>query len=316
MPAPISVWGAEKSARRPCFTRTGRSPTLCSLDARVGVPVIGVLVAIALAGSPVEGAAPPKPVAGGSIASLFSADDYPPGSANRGEQGNVQVVIHVDDKGAVSSCEIKTSSGYPELDTQTCNIIALRARFEPARNSNGEPVAGEIIKTVDWRLADSAMPNTAWSMRMTFLMDKDGKATSCLIQGQGMHLPPASPTPCPAGALNHPPSEWFPDLPANVTRFTLETAFAPGDEATPATLAPGDSVIDRSVASLTISADGRVESCQPVTSAGAGHNADLCRAPQGQRIEPRKDPDGKPVSFEATLAVTASVRVGGGAPHR
>ena len=239
MPAPISVWGAENLRAGLALPEPVGVPRLCSLDARVGVPVIGMLVALALAGSPVEGAAPPKPVAGGSIASLFSADDYPAGSANRGEQGNVQVLIHVDDKGAVSSCEIKTSSGYPELDTQTCNIIALRARFEPARNGNGEPIAGEIIKTVDWRLADLAMPNTAWSMRMTFLMDKDGKATSCLIQGQGMHLPQASPTPCPAGALNYRPSEWFPDLPANVTRFTLETAFAPGDEATPATLAPG-----------------------------------------------------------------------------
>jgi len=279
---------------------------------RVGVPVIGMFMALALAGSPVEGPALPKPVAGGSIASLFSADDYPAGSANRGEQGNVQVVIHVDDKGAVSSCEIKTSSGYPELDTQTCNIIALRAKFEPARNGNGDPIPGEIIKTVDWRLADSAMPNTPWSMRITFVMDKDGKATSCLISGQGVHLPKASPAPCPAGALNHPPSEWFPDLPAHVTRFTMETAFAPGNEATPATLAPGDSIVDRSVATLTIGADGRVESCQPVTSAGSGHNADLCRAPQAQRVEPRKGADGKPVPFEATLAVTASVQVGGG----
>lgn len=271
-----------------------------------------MLFAMALAGSPVEGAAPPKPVAGASVASLFSADDYPAGAADRDEQGNVQVVIHVDDKGAVSSCEIKTSSGYPELDTQTCNIIAVRAKFEPARDANGQPVAGEITKTVGWRLADSSMPNTPWATRITFVMDKDGKAMSCIMQGQGVQAPSITPAACPAGALDHPPSEWFPGLPANVTRFTMETTFAPGDEATPPTLAAGDSVIDRSVAKLVINADGHVGSCTPVTSAGTGHNADLCHAPQTQRIEARKGADGKPVPFDATMAVTVSVQIGGG----
>jgi protein TonB len=273
--------------------------------------VIEIFIAMALAAGPVEGASPPEPVAGASVASLFSADDYPAGAAARGEQGNVQVVIHVDDKGAVSSCEIKTSSGYPELDTQTCNIIARRAKFEPARNSNGEPVASEITKTIDWRLASgpSFMPSDPWGTSMILTLGPDKQPQGCRMEQRGF-VRGTAPARCPPGMDAEVAAVAVRGIPNGTARMIVSTDFALGPAA-PFKLGPGDVLMERSVAEISVDDTGHQTACRMIVADGPLLPADdICGQSSPIPYKARTGADGKPAPFTATIATSMIAHVG------
>ncbi len=80
---------------------------------------------------------------------INSSADYPtpPGGRQirRGSFVIVYVTVGVD--GRASNCRVTTPSPDPEADRITCELVVERFRFEPARNSAGDPVAG----TYGWR---------------------------------------------------------------------------------------------------------------------------------------------------------------------
>ena len=63
----------------------------------------------------------------GSLATLFSADDYPASALDAGEQGAVTASLRIDPSGRVSGCSVRRSSGSMTLDTATCRILVARA---------------------------------------------------------------------------------------------------------------------------------------------------------------------------------------------
>ena len=76
------------------------------------------------------------------------AQNYPAGSLDRGEQGAVAFEVGIDRRGRLESCAITESSGYPELDGATCELLLRHARFSsPRRGSALTTVAG----SVDWK---------------------------------------------------------------------------------------------------------------------------------------------------------------------
>jgi len=89
-----------------------------------------------------------------SLVGLFSADDYPADAADRNEQGTTQVAVTVGTDGRVHRCSVVVSSGSASLDGATCRIIATRARFSPAHDRHGHPVAATFPQSVTWRLED------------------------------------------------------------------------------------------------------------------------------------------------------------------
>jgi protein TonB len=52
--------------------------------------------------------------------------------------------------GRVADCSITRSSGSPDLDEATCSNIRRRARFEPAKDGNGQPTTGSYASSVRW----------------------------------------------------------------------------------------------------------------------------------------------------------------------
>ncbi|MFC3713450.1 energy transducer TonB [Sphingoaurantiacus capsulatus] len=86
--------------------------------------------------------------------SKISQDDYPDASIRAEEAGVAQVAYDVSVDGRASNCRITKSSGFPRLDTRTCELIERRFRFRPA-TSNGTPVpeAGKR-QTVRWQLEE------------------------------------------------------------------------------------------------------------------------------------------------------------------
>lgn len=83
---------------------------------------------------------------------LISESDYPDESLRDNETGRVGFRVIVTSDGRVGSCRITRSSGYERLDRATCRLIERRARFDPARDSSGEPVRGWFEGSYTWRV--------------------------------------------------------------------------------------------------------------------------------------------------------------------
>ena len=112
---------------------------------------------------PVAPAPPPPPPpprkvqsaqsAKGDLRTLFSADDYPASAQASGAEGTSQATITIGPDGRVAGCNITRSSGNSALDAATCNIIRRRAKFVPAKDSNGNAVSDTITTPpITWRL--------------------------------------------------------------------------------------------------------------------------------------------------------------------
>ena len=93
-----------------------------------------------------------QPVARGELQKLVSPDDYPESALRAGEQGHVGFALQVGPNGRATGCIVVSSSGSSALDSATCRLMRSRARFTPARDSNGNPVAAQVLNQVSWAL--------------------------------------------------------------------------------------------------------------------------------------------------------------------
>jgi TonB family protein len=87
----------------------------------------------------------------GSPAAWFSGDDYPPEARKANQQGIVSITLTVDPTGRAVKCDVILSSGFPSLDSGTCEIAMKRARFTPARLASGTAVSvNYTIPRIKW----------------------------------------------------------------------------------------------------------------------------------------------------------------------
>jgi TonB family protein len=82
----------------------------------------------------------------------FLQKNYPPVALARGEQGRVAFEITVEPDGFLSSCVITKSSGFPNLDRETCDFLVKYARPNPARSAEGRAVQVTQQGHIDWKL--------------------------------------------------------------------------------------------------------------------------------------------------------------------
>jgi protein TonB len=101
---------------------------------------------------------PPRKVqsaqsAKGDLRTLFSPDDYPAAAQSAGAEGTAQAEITIGPDGRVVGCNITRSTGNSALDSATCSIIRRRAKYVPARDSNGNPTTDTLqTPPITWRL--------------------------------------------------------------------------------------------------------------------------------------------------------------------
>ncbi len=81
-------------------------------------------------------------------------NDYRSSWARRELTGTARFRLEIAASGKVTDCTVTGSTGHSELDAATCALVTKRARFEPARGSNGEPVVGTYSSAVKWELPD------------------------------------------------------------------------------------------------------------------------------------------------------------------
>ena len=76
--------------------------------------------------------------------------DIPRAVWKSGVGGTVVARFMVEPDGRATACEIRQSSGYAELDDETCRLLTTRFRFEPARDAQGKAIRAPYGWRQDW----------------------------------------------------------------------------------------------------------------------------------------------------------------------
>lgn len=87
----------------------------------------------------------------GNFGRWITNNDYPSWAKARGLEGITGFRLSVDPTGVVSGCEVIQSSGHPMLDELTCPLLLARAKFTPALDGSGKPVADTYSNRVRWQ---------------------------------------------------------------------------------------------------------------------------------------------------------------------
>ena len=90
----------------------------------------------------------------GAPGTWVTTDDYRTSWINRELTGTARFDLSISPSGRVSACRITRSSGHSVLDEATCKLISARARFTPATDAAGKPVAGSYASSIRWILPD------------------------------------------------------------------------------------------------------------------------------------------------------------------
>ncbi len=88
----------------------------------------------------------------GSLQGLITSEDYPDAAIRNNEEGRTTVRLTVGTNGRVTNCDVVSSSGHSDLDRTTCRVLSSRARFTPAKLSNGQPTTDTVTASIVWRL--------------------------------------------------------------------------------------------------------------------------------------------------------------------
>ncbi|HEX5238574.1 MAG TPA: TonB family protein [Sphingomicrobium sp.] len=91
----------------------------------------------------------------GDVRTLFSPDDYPAAAQAANATGTAVAQLTIGPDGRVTGCNLVRSTGNSSLDSTTCSILRRRAKFTPARDSNGNPTTDTYTTPpIVWQLSD------------------------------------------------------------------------------------------------------------------------------------------------------------------
>jgi TonB family protein len=150
-----------------------------------------------------------NPVPTGNPGLWVTTNDYPTAALREEREGTVAFSLTIGRNGRVSACEITSSSGSADLDSAACSLIAQRARFTPARNTQGKAQAGRYANRVRWQIPTKG-ENVAMNfpipkqgqVSFSFSVDENGKPSDCKMSGSP--TPEGARTPCDAGVTFQP----------------------------------------------------------------------------------------------------------------
>jgi len=129
-----------------------------------------------------EGGNPGTPVPMGNPGEWVTSDDYPAVALRLNMSGAVGVGLAIAKDGTVSACRVKESSGFEILDKAACELLSARARFHPATDKKGRPIAGSWTSRFLWRIPESQNDPLRLEERLRklrFAVSKIGAMLSC-----------------------------------------------------------------------------------------------------------------------------------------
>ncbi len=116
------------------------------------VPVQPPLQVAPVVPPPMTAPEPPPKEAQPARRLSFPKVDYPESARHLGLEGKVKLLLHIDRDGRVSKVEV-VSGLHPELD-RAAVAAAKSARYEPARDTRGRPMASTVTVTVRFELEE------------------------------------------------------------------------------------------------------------------------------------------------------------------
>ena len=105
---------------------------------------------------------------------IFVPADYPK-KVDPNVDGRVRFTLEIDPNGRPTNCKIESSSGSTRLDENTCRLAVRRARFDPARDADGNAIKGSWTSSIRWLPAAAPLPGE-WTV--TFQANEN--STVCL----------------------------------------------------------------------------------------------------------------------------------------
>lgn len=76
---------------------------------------------------------------------------YPPRALAAKEQGTVEFKVDIDRNGQATACTVTGSSGYPQLDKETCDLVLLNAKFARPTNATGGFASQSTVGVITWK---------------------------------------------------------------------------------------------------------------------------------------------------------------------
>ena len=124
-------------------------------------------------------------------------NDYPAIAKANLQAGQTVFQLTVASSGDVEKCHIISSSGFADLDMQSC-AIATKWMFKPAMDFEGMPTKGRITHQIFWQLPDNNKTDrpeylasrtnafeTEGAIILAVDIDETGKATNCSAKQTG-----------------------------------------------------------------------------------------------------------------------------------
>ncbi len=203
-------------------------------------------------------------------------DDYPASALRVDAEGVVRVIMSIDAAGNLAECQVAQSSGNADLDAVTCALLRKRAKFAPARDASGQPVASKVAQNFRWTLPREKLASHA--SRMTYSLNKEGHITGCKIAEVGAHDPAVT---CSPQGIEFMAKMTLPNSLDHYSSIAIMLAMKVDDEASVNTLrSPGaeHKVLAQSV--FTVAPTGMVTECVPMqASQVSGRPMNMCEGP-------------------------------------
>lgn len=123
------------------------------------------------------------PVPAGNPGKWVTMEDYPFSALRSEAEGVTRFTLKIDAEGAPAECNVTNSSGHDDLDSTTCALMEERARFKPALDAQGKPVAATWSSSVRWMIGETnVLPAPeAYSLTLQYIIEKDGTISGCKV---------------------------------------------------------------------------------------------------------------------------------------
>lgn len=204
-----------------------------------------------------------------------SSQEYPFDALRRGAEGTVTFRLDVDQVGRVSGCAILRASGDASLDSATCRLFALRARFDPARDFAGRPTTGYTVRTIVWRLEDVPAMAFAPTLAVNSVRVSRDRRITCRLQVDDQPAVAADGAGCAEALQIGTALLQSPDSLENEVRIVI--AVAPAGLELPAQPGAVGALLGEAEADIFISPPGDIQGCRIVRLEGRARTApDFC----------------------------------------